>query len=188
MSTRTNGRQQREALKRQQEERERQREFQREQQRVQQAFNNQGQLSRGWLQEILDTDDLESRLQEQMVVKIQQMLNRQWILANLTDAETHDRIYKLEVMKLKILGQSPPSESPIQGPIRAHLRNDETENIYSLTAAERNAIDQVIETLKNMVTRSRGGFEREQINTNIARTESQQESKDENSGGLTGLF
>lgn len=180
--------QQRQAIKRQEEEREKQREFQREQRLAQEAFNNQGQLSRGWLQEILDTDDLESRLQEQMVVKIQQMLNRQWVLANLTDAETHDRIYKLEVMKLKLLGEAPPDESAVQGPLRAWLYDDEEERLQSLTAQERNSIDQIITTLQNMVTRSRGGFEREQINTNIARTESQQSKESESESRLSGLF
>lgn len=181
-------RDQRQAIERQQQEREKQREFQREQRLAQEAFNQQGNLSRGWLREILDTDDLENRLQEQMVIKIQQMLNRQWILANLTDAETHDRIHKLKVIKLKILGEAPPQESVVQGELRAWLYGDAEERIYALTAKERNSIDQIITTLQNMVTRSRGGFEREQINTNIARTENQSESDDDNSGGLSGLF
>ena len=179
---------QRQAIERQQQEREKQREFQREQRLAQEAFNQQGQLSRGWLREILDTDDLENRLQEQMVVKIQQMLNRQWVLANLTDAETHDRIYKLEVMKLKLLGEAPPDESAVQGPLRAWLYDDEEERLRALTAQERNSIDQIITTLQNMVTRSRGGFEREQINTNIARTESQQEKENGSESRLSGLF
>jgi hypothetical protein len=178
----------REAIQRQEEQQERQRDFQREQQTLQQAFNQQGQLSRGWMREILDTDDLENYLQPYTIDKIQAMLNKQWVLANLTDAETHDRIYKLEVMKYKILGEHPPEESSIQGPLRAFLFDEEMEGLWALTAQERNTIDQIITTLQNMVTRSRGGFERKQINTNIARTETESNGKDEKKGGYRGLF
>jgi hypothetical protein len=172
-------------------ERERQREFKRdmtrEQQQLQQAFNASGGLSRGWMREILDTDDLEDNLQEHTITKIQGMLNRQWMLSNLTDAETHDVVYKLEVMKLKLYGEHPPQESGVVGPLRAFVYDDEREDLHPLTPQERNTIDQIIISLQNMIRRSRGGFERKQINTNIARTESEETGDDED-GAISGLF
>lgn len=168
--------------------REREREFKREQRSLQQAFNQDGELDRGWMREILDTNDLEEQLQEFTIAKIQAMLNKQWVLANLTDAETHDRVYKLEVMKYKILGEHPPEESEIVGPVRAFLHDDETEDLRPLTPQERNTIDQIIVTIQNMVTRSRDGFERKQINTNIARTESESSSDENKKSGKLGLF
>jgi len=168
-------------------EREAQRDFQREQSMVQQAFNSQGELSRGWMREMIGTDDLEDQLQPHTITKIQATLNKQWIVSNLTDAETHDRTYWLEVMKYKIQGDHPPEATVVRGPLRAYLFNDPQAELQPLTAQERNAVEQVIEGLKNMVTRSRGGFEREQINTNIARTETESSSDDgENGWGLFG--
>lgn len=182
----------REAIKQKRKEQQEQREFQREQQReqrmLQEAFNSQGELSRGWMRQLLNTDDLEDRLQPWTIKKIQSMLNKQWIVANLTEAETHDRTYWLEVQKYKILGEHPPEGSAITGEVRAFLFNDKTELLRPLTPTERNTIDQIITGLKNMVTRSRGGFEREQINTSIARTESEQDEKDQESSSLSGLF
>jgi hypothetical protein len=162
---------------------------QQETESLRRAFNDDGQLSRGWMREILDVEDLEEQLQPQMIGKIQGLINKQWMLANLTDAETHDRIYKLDVMKIKLYGEAPPEESAIVGPIRAVVYDDEGEDIMPLTSAERNCIDQIILTLQNMVTRSRGGFEREQINTRIGRTESDTggQSKQQ-STGLSGIF
>lgn len=172
-----------------QRERERQREHDRENYVIQEAFNAKGNLDRGWMREILDVDDLEEKLQPQMVAKVQSMLNKQWIVSNLTDAEVHDRWYWLDVQKLKLLGAAPPEGSRVVGELRANIYNDRTENIRPLTSAERNAIDQIIKGLQNMVTRSRGGFEREQINTNIARTETESKnSNQQSSGGLRGLF
>jgi len=169
-----------------QQERQRQREFQREQNTIQQAFNANDELDRGWMEELLDTQDLEHMLQPWTIRKIQSMLNKQWVLANLTDAETHDRIYKLEVVKYKIYGEHPPEESKIVGPVRAYVADDGSENVMPLTASERNTIDQLITTLQNMVTRSRAGFERKQINTSIARTESESSEPDDDEG--LGLF
>lgn len=153
------------------------------------AFNDDGQLSRGWMREILDVEDLEAQLQPQMIEKIQGLINKQWMLANLTEAETHDRIYKLDVMKIKLYGEAPPEDSVIVGPMRAVVYDDAGEDIMPLTSAERNTIDQIILTLQNMTTRSRAGFEREQINTRIGRTESDNDGQSqERQSRLSGIF
>lgn len=187
-STRADRQRRRERRKEKERDREFKEDLTEKQQRLKHAFNADGQLSRGWMREILDTDDLEERLQEHTIHKIQGMLNKQWMLSNLTEAETHDVVYKLEVMKLKIYGEHPPQESGIVGPLRAFLYNDEREDLHPLTPQERNTIDQIIISLQNMVRRSRDGFERQQINTNIARTESESNSDDSSGGRLSGVF
>lgn len=173
------------------EERDKQREFQREQTerqaKLQEAFNSSGDLSRDWMREVLGVEKLEERLQRYTIPKIQAMLNEQWILSHLTDAETHDRVWWLEVQKLKIFGEHPPNESVITGEMRAYLLDDESEQLQPLTASERNAIDQLIKTLQNMVTRSRGGFERKQENTRIAATQSE-DTTSSDEGRMRGLF
>jgi len=174
-------------MQRRQKQREKERADEKEQRRLQQAFNQQGELDRGWMKEILNTDDLEKHLDQFELNKVRAMINRQWVLANLSEAQTHDRWYKLEEKMYKIYGSFPPDESAIQGEVRAFLYDDEYECLTSLTAEQRNAIDQIILSLQNMVTRSTDGFERKQINTNIARTEREDSEGDDN-GGRLGLF
>lgn len=159
----------------------------REQRRIQEAFNQHGELDRDWMEEVLGVDDLKDALNEYQLRKIQGLVNKQWLLGNLTEAQTHDRWYKLEVMKYKILGSFPPPESAIQGPIRAFLYDDEYERLESLTAEERNAFDQIITSLQNMVTRSKEGWERKQANTKYARTDREQ-IENESSGGRLSIF
>lgn len=166
--------------------REKERAEDREQRRLEKAFNADGQLSEGWLKEILGTDDIHQYLDEYELRAVRGMINRQWVLANLTEAQVHDRWYKLEVMKYKILGRFPPDESAIQGEVRAFLYDDETEKLSALTAQQRNAIDQIILSLQNMVSRSKGGEERRLIDTNIARTEREETEGDD--GGRLSLF
>lgn len=176
-------------VERQIQEREKQRNHESEQERLRQAFNQQGDLDRDWMKEILGTDDLEEYLDPYELDKVRGLVNQQWVLANLSDAQTHDRWYKLEVMKLKVIGSFPPDESEIQGPLRAVLLSDEKECLTSLTAEQRNVIDQIFMSLQNMVTRSTDGFERKQFNTNYARTEREgQPQQKKKSGRLGGLF
>lgn len=179
---------QKQAIQEQKRERERQREFTEEQKALQQAFNQQGELDKDWMAEVLNVDDMGQYLNQYEIDKVRGLLNKQWILSNLSDAQTHDRWYKLEVMKYKIYGSFPPKESAIQGPLRAFLFDNEHEQLNALTQEQRNVIDQLILTLQNMVTRSKGGFERKQTNTSIARTENGRGNEQESSGRLTGLF
>lgn len=176
---------QKQALQAKKEHLDHQAEAKKEQALIQQAFNQNGELSEAWMQEILGVEDLEEHLQPHTVHKIQGLINKQLILSNLNAAEAHDRVYKLDVEKLKVLGEHPPEESVVQGPLRAVLNDDETEDLYALTAQERNIIDQVFFSLKNAVLRSREGFERQQINTSIARSENANDNKEDDADGLS---
>lgn len=185
-----------EQLRARQEEKKQQRNHERsmreKQAAMQEAFGQGGELSKTAIEGMLSAEDISvggpDDLQDKTVAKIQSLLSRDWVLANLTDAQEHDARHKLECMKLKVIGMHPPAESGIQGEYRAFLLNDEDEELYALTQQERLLIDELFETLKTRFTRGREGFERELIETNIARTETGEEESEEESGGLTGLF
>lgn len=176
--------------KQQQKQQEMKKDLQREQGALREAFNQNGKLSGDFIRELLSDDDMAvgdgTQLQTRTVAKIQNMLSRDWVLGNLTEAQENDIRYKLEVMKLKVIGMHPPEESVITGKVRAFLMDDKEEELEPLTQQQRVLIDELFETLKARLTRGREGFEREQMNTNIARTETG--SDDEDDGGGVGLF
>lgn len=164
-----------------------QHERQKEQRALQAAFNDNGKLDKGWMEKILDVQDIEEQLDAHTVNKIQSLLNKQWFIANLTNAETHDKVYWLEVQRYKLTAYHPPEDSKMTGAVRAFVMDDEEERLKPLTPQERNDIDQIIKTIQNMVTRSRDGFERKQINTSINRAETENGEEDSDST-FTGLF
>lgn len=174
-----------------QRERERQRDFQREQQTIQEAFNQNGDVDRTFIEEILSSEDIKAGdatdLQEVTIAKIQSLIGRDPILANYTGAQEHDIRFKLEVLKYKVLGCHPPDESVIAGGVRAFLFDDEMEELKPLTQQERVLIDEFFEALKTRATRGREGFERKQINTRIAQTQTQQQNSESNKS-FRGLF
>lgn len=167
-------------IERMEEERRRQREHERHMRQLE--FNEEGQLSREFIESIVDT----SKLQTETVAIMQNYLDRNWIFSNLTEAETHDKWHKLEVMKHKVLGRHPPQESSIRGPIRAYLFDDRQEDLQPLSPDERSIIDSFFDSCQAIVTRGRDGFERKQINTTIAESKTDYEHEENsNSGGLS---
>lgn len=150
------------------------------------SFDDDGKLSREFLESLIDVDEL----QNSTAHHLRAYCSRQWMLSNLTDAEAHDQRWKFEVLKYKIYGMHPPQESAIQGPIRAFLYDDPQENLYPLTPAERQIIESFVDSLKTIVTQSRDGFERQQINTDIrqSRTESDRIEDDGGGGGRLSIF
>lgn len=174
-----------------QREREAQREHQREQQTLQQAFNQQDGLDKNFIEHLIDTEDIvrgtSDELDEVTITKIQNVLSQDVVLGNFTKAQEHDRRLWLECQKYKALGVHPPEESAIQGPVRAFLYDDPMEELQSLSQQERLIIHDFFEAMKDRVGRGREGFEREQLNTNIARTETEKKS-DDDTGTFKGLF
>jgi len=178
----------------QQQEREHREEMQEEQAALQDAFNQQTKLSEGVIQELVSDEDITvgegdehgQILQAGTVAKINNMLSRDWVLSNLTEPQEHDIRYKLEVMKLKVIGMHPPEEG-ISGEVRAFLMDDREERLDPLTQQERVLIDELFETLKARLGRGREGFERKQQNTSIAHTQTGSDQEAESSTGW-GLF
>lgn len=183
-----------EELQRRREKRKEERE--REQMELRQAFNEDGTMSRNFIESLLSTDDITrggpevaaGQLHESTISKLQNMLSRDWVLANMSQAQEHDIRYKLDVLRFKIIGIHPPEESVITGPTRAFLFNDASEEMEPLSQQQRLLVDEFIESLKGRLTRGREGFERQQMNTSIAETRSAREEDDESSDTFAGFF
>jgi len=171
----------------------------RQQQELQQAFNADGTMSESYIDSLITSSDLDTGravqdpssvegLQSRTVAKLSNLLSRDWVLANLTDAQEHDIRNKLEVMQLKVIGMHPPQGSRLTGEMRAFLLDDEQEQLQPLSQHERILIDELFESLKARLTRGRQGFERKQLNTTIAESRTETDTDDSNDGMLGGLF
>lgn len=167
-----------------QRERKKSREHDEEMATLQAAFNANDGMDPSFVEQILSSDDVKagdaSDLQEVTIAKIQSLMGRDPLLANYTKAQEHDIRFKLEVLKYKILGVHPPDDSAVTGATRAFLYDDEMEELQPLSQQERILIDEFIETVKTRATRGREGFERQQLNTKIAESRSQNQSESDN--------
>jgi hypothetical protein len=163
----------------------------RQKEELRRAFSGETEDGKAFIDQLISAQDLEGghaeALQEGTVAKIRNLLSRDWVVSNLTDAQEHEIRHRIEVLKIKVLGMHPPPESYNTGNLRAFLLDDQDAKLQPLTDEERVLIDELFETVKARITRGRGGFERELMRTNIARSETAVDDQEEQaSGGIFG--
>jgi len=116
------------------------------------------------------------------------MLDRSFVLGNITEAEYHDIKWQMHAMYLKIKSNFPKKESCATGDMRAFILDDETEALEPLTGKQKTIIAQMIRGITMLVSRSKGGFQQEMLIKSISVSEVMDESGDDDDGSLLGLF
>lgn len=115
------------------------------------------------------------------------MLTQDFVLSNLTRAETDEIKWRLHTMFLKIKSEFPPEGSSLQGEYRAFLFDDPAENINSMSGKQEIIISQCLIAITARVARSRDGFQQEQMVKSISVSEVVNPDKDSDST-KRGLF
>lgn len=131
-----------------------------------------------YLEKLLDDDNLEAETLELVNV----MLNKNWVLSQLKSAEVEEFKWLKRLLKLKIFGMHPPEGSPIQGEYRKFIFDDQGDALSPLSQRQRNEIDQLLMTVFAQDTRSRDGWQQEQIGKTTQVSEYKDNSKSESKG------
>lgn len=109
-----------------------------------------------YLEKLMQTDMTDAGIN-----LLDNMVDRSFILGNITGAEYHDIKWQMQVMYLKIKANFPPEESEVTGDIRAFVLDDKDENLEALTGQQRTIIAQMIRGITMLVSRSKDGFQQE---------------------------
>lgn len=117
--------------------------------------------------------ELTDVLQEGTIRLIQKRINRDSMPQELSPPDLHYMKHRLATIKVKIQGRHPPEGSAITGPVRAFLLDDSMADLEPLDQKQRDALDIVFTSLACRITRSRHGFKRKEINTDIVRQEAE---------------
>ena len=115
------------------------------------------------------------------------MVDKTWILGNLSDAEVHEIKWWMEVMYIKIKSRFPPKDSNIQGPLRAYYYADRDELLWALTDKQKIIISQMLKGIAVYVTRSKQGFQQEQLVKSIDVSEVRNPDEDAQDSILAGI-
>lgn len=116
------------------------------------------------------------------------MIDKTFVLGNLSDAEVHEIKWRLQVMYLKIKARFPHQESDIQGELRAYYFDDPDENIEALSDAQKIIISQMLIGIGAYVSRSRHGFQQEQLVKQINVSEVRNPDEENEDGVIRGLM
>jgi hypothetical protein len=158
--------------------REEQREEQRHQLNLSTADADQP-MDRAYINEMTD-----HQLQEPTVGLLSNLLDRNFMLANFTDAEVHEYRWLARVARLHIESLHPPEDSFFQGRARAIAYDDPEENLKALSSQEKAVIRQFLMAVIARATRGREGWQQEMFNKSISASETREISNDDDGGFL----
>jgi hypothetical protein len=158
--------------------REEQREEQRHQLNLSTADADQP-MDRAYINEMTD-----HQLQEPTVGILANLLDRDFMLANMSEAEVHEYRWLARVMKLEVEALHPPKDSIFQGKMRAIAYDDPEENIEALSAQDHAIIEQFLMAVIARATRGREGWQQEMFNKSISASETREINNDDDGGFL----
>lgn len=121
-------------------------------------------------------------LQDPTVDMLSNLLDQDFMLGNLQEAEVHEYRWLARVMKLEIESLHPNEDSLFQGDVRAAAFDDRAENIEALSAREKATIEQFLMATISRATRGREGWQQEMFNKTITASERREVGDDD--GGI----
>lgn len=129
-----------------------------------------------YLDKLMETD-----MSDAGINLLDNMVDRSFILGNISEAEYHDIKWEMHGMFIKIKANFPPQESTVTGPLRAFILDDRDEALRPLSGQQRVIIAQMIRGITMLVSRSKEGFQQEMNVKSISVSEVMDPDEEEDS-------
>jgi hypothetical protein len=112
------------------------------------------------------------------------LLDRDFMLGNLNDAEIHEYRWLVRVLRLEIEALHPNEESVWKGPLRAIAFDDRGDALPALSEQDLSIIEQFLMGVISRATRGKDGWQQEMFNKTIQASETREVSDDDDGGFL----
>jgi hypothetical protein len=159
--------------------REQQRREQRHQMNVQASEARGEGMDRTYINEMTDHE-----LDQGTVDILSNLLDRDFMLGNLSDAEVHEYRWLARVLRLEIEALHPHEDSVFQGPLRAVAFDDRGDALPSLSEQDLAIIEQFLMAVIARATRGKDGWQQEMFNKTIQASETREVGDDDGGGFL----
>jgi hypothetical protein len=136
-------------------------------------------MDRTYINEMTDHE-----LDQGTVDILSNLLDRDFMLGNLSDAELHEYRWLARVMRLEIEALHPNEDSVFQGPLRAVAFDDRNDALPSLSEQDLAIIEQFLMAVIARATRGKDGWQQEMFNKTIQASETRQIDDDDGGGFL----
>lgn len=127
-----------------------------------------------YIREVTDTE-----LQHQTVEMLDNMLSKDFVLSNMSDAEVHEQRWIARIVKLMVETQHPHDDSLWQGRFRQVASDRADGHLNTLSEAEKTEILEVVQGFIARVARSREGWQQEEISKSYAVSERRENDADD---------
>jgi hypothetical protein len=157
----------------------------REEQRVNQEHQrnlNASQASGEAMDRTYINEMTDHELDQGTVDILSNLLDRDFMLGNLSDAEVHEYRWLARVIRLEIEALHPSEESIWQDELRAVAFDDRRDALPSLSEQDLSIIEQFLMAVIARATRGKDGWQQEMFNKTISASERREVGGDDDGG------
>jgi hypothetical protein len=168
--------------------REKTREEMQEEQRQQQLHQMNLNGARQEAERPMDTAYIDKmtghQLEQGTIDLLSNLLDQDFMLGNLSDAEVHEYRWLVRVLRLEIEALHPNEDSIWQGRLRAVAFDDPSDALPSLSEQDLSIIEQFLMGVIARATRGKDGWQQEMFNKTIQASETREVGEDDDGGFL----
>lgn len=140
-------------------------------------FADDGAMDAGYIDKVTN-----SQLQQGTVDVLANLLSKDFVLGNLTDAEVHEHRWLTREILLEVEAMHPEQQDMWQGRFRQVVSGKEREALKPLDDAQKTVMQQFVQGVIARGTRSKDGWQQEEVNKSYRVSERREPDKDD--GGL----
>jgi len=137
-------------------------------------FADDGSMDTGYIDAITN-----SQLQQGTVDILSNLLSKDFVLGNLSEAEVHEHRWLTRELVLEVEAAHPRPESMWRGRFRQVASGQTRDALEPLDDAQKTTMQQFIQGVIARATRSRDGWQQEEVNKSYRVSERREPDKDE---------
>jgi hypothetical protein len=126
----------------------------------------------------------EHELDQGTIDILSNLLDRDFMLGNLSDAEVHEYRWLARVLRLEIESLHPNESSIFEGGVRMIAFDDRNDKLPSLSEQDLTIIEQFLMAVISRATRGKDGWQQEMFNKTIQASETREVNADDDGGFL----
>lgn len=112
------------------------------------------------------------------------LLDQDFLLGNMTDAEVHEYRWLARVMRLEVEALHPNQNSVFQRELRSVAYDDKSQQLPSLDEVDKSTIEQFLMGVIARATRGKDGWQQEMFNKTITASETREVDETDDGGFL----
>lgn len=137
-------------------------------------FADDGQMDSGYINKVTN-----SQLQQGTVDVLANLLSKDFVLGNLSEAEVHEHRWLTREIVLEVEAEHPTADSMWQGRFRQVASGNERDALNPLDGPQKTVMQQFIQGVIARATRSRDGWQQEELNKSYRVSERREPDKDD---------
>ena len=137
-------------------------------------FADDGQMDTGYIDKVTN-----SQLQQGTIDVLSNLLSKDFVLGNLSEAEVHEHRWLTREIVLEVESEHPRPDSMWRGRFRQVASGQARDALEPLDGSQKTVMQQFIQGVITRATRSKDGWQQEEVNKSYRVSERREPDKDD---------